>query len=245
MTTLRQKEFLAATERIVARKGGEGVHYTEVAKELGVSKWTAYDTLQRLVEKGYLRKEHDPKSDPSSVGRTRVVFYPTSLSRALVQPSRGHELEEGHRRRLEQEVLELITQAKTEGWSTVVRQVQGRLADARHPLAVCLYALVGGALLLRLAAVASGQGSITDALGQVVVGCQTALVVFGAILAGLAQVASRSGLNQGYYREALSYLRDYENQARGLEPEEEGWLMRVAGEAIQQILVPVTSGKGQ
>ncbi|MBC7342304.1 MAG: hypothetical protein H5U02_07615, partial [Clostridia bacterium] len=68
---------------------------------------------------------------------------------------------------------------------------------------------------------------------------------FGAILAALAQAASWSGFNQGYHKEALSYLKDYENQARDLEPEEEGWLMRVAGEAIQQILVPVGSGKGE
>lgn len=245
MATLRQKEFLAAIERIVARNGGGGVHYTEVAQELGVSKWTAYDTLQRLVNKGYLLKGHDSKDDPSSVGRTRVVFYPTSLGRALASPKSWQKLEEGHRRRLEQEVLELIAQAKTEGWSAMVKQVQSRLASASHPLAFCLYALIGGALLLRLATLASGQGSITDSLGQVVLGCQTALVIFGAILAALAQAASWSGFNQGYYKEALSYLKDYENQARDLEPEEEGWLMRVAGEAIQQILVPVGSGKGE
>jgi predicted transcriptional regulator len=41
--TTRQKEFLQSLIDLYQDKGSP-IHYSEVARKMGVSKWTAYDT---------------------------------------------------------------------------------------------------------------------------------------------------------------------------------------------------------
>ena len=58
--TQRKREFLEVIEQLY-QKTGESVHYEDVAKELGVSKWTAYDMVQDLINAGF---SHSPVPAP-------------------------------------------------------------------------------------------------------------------------------------------------------------------------------------
>ena len=55
--TERSKDFLRELNRLYRNKQ-EPVHYEAVAKGLGVSKWTAYDMLKKLVASGLARSEY-------------------------------------------------------------------------------------------------------------------------------------------------------------------------------------------
>jgi len=78
--TTRQKEFLKALIDLYQEKGSS-VHYCEVGRKLGVSKWTAYDMMQLLQKKGLLEIEYlIPESDNDKwqkLGRSTIAFFPT------------------------------------------------------------------------------------------------------------------------------------------------------------------------
>ena len=73
--TERGKDFLRELNRLYRSKE-EPVHYEEVAKGLGVSKWTAYDMLKRLVASGLARSEYVVNCGKRSAGRSLIVFTP-------------------------------------------------------------------------------------------------------------------------------------------------------------------------
>jgi hypothetical protein len=78
--TTRQKEFLQSLINLYHEKGSP-IHYSEVARKMGVSKWTAYDMLQLLYKKNLLRVEYlIPESDNykwGKLGRSTITFFPT------------------------------------------------------------------------------------------------------------------------------------------------------------------------
>jgi len=74
--TRRQAEALNAVYQ--AADSGPGVHYTELAQRLGISKWSAYDMLLILEERGLVCREYEPPAGGSPGGRPRVLFRPTA-----------------------------------------------------------------------------------------------------------------------------------------------------------------------
>ncbi len=52
------------------------MHYVQVAQRLSVSKWTAYDMMQRLVKDGFVRASY-AVGTPGVRGRSQVLFEPT------------------------------------------------------------------------------------------------------------------------------------------------------------------------
>lgn len=87
--TPRQKEFLDCLCGHFDSVGTP-VHYTTVAKWMGVSRWTAYDMLKRLEQDGWLLSCYDV-SVKGAPGRTQLLFVPGAkikqmLERQNVQP---------------------------------------------------------------------------------------------------------------------------------------------------------------
>ena len=78
--TTRQKEFLQSLIDLYQEKGSS-IHYSEVARKMGVSKWTAYDMLQLLHKEGFLEVEYlIPESDNdkwAKLGRSTITFFPS------------------------------------------------------------------------------------------------------------------------------------------------------------------------
>jgi predicted transcriptional regulator len=83
--TQRKREFLQAVESLY-RKTGEAVHYEEVAAELNVSKWTAYDMIKDLVGVGLLKTQYQRLP---SAGRSRMTVVPVSMGHEWQQTLRG------------------------------------------------------------------------------------------------------------------------------------------------------------
>jgi predicted transcriptional regulator len=70
--TSRQQEFLQSlTTLCKIRK--QAVSYVDVASDMKVSKWTAYDILHDLYERGFLRMEHEIRTGK---GRSRIFYSP-------------------------------------------------------------------------------------------------------------------------------------------------------------------------
>ncbi len=96
MLTGRRREFLKELVRLSGRAQA-AVHYTEIARALGVSKWSAYDMLRELARQGLARCiYHLDKAGP---GRSQVRFVPTARGlEAVLGLSGRHQLSLSHLR---------------------------------------------------------------------------------------------------------------------------------------------------
>ncbi len=70
------------------------LHYSELAERLGVSRFTAYDMLRLLEEKGFARSDYRLADDKSGPGRSEVVFLPTEKAHRLLADFAGDERNE-------------------------------------------------------------------------------------------------------------------------------------------------------
>ena len=77
--TPRRGDTLAALRRLVAERGA-GVHYSEVAGDMGISAWTAYALLRELERAGLVRRTYAVPSGVRMGGRSRILFSPTVTS---------------------------------------------------------------------------------------------------------------------------------------------------------------------
>ena len=90
--TPRQQAFLDKLFELY-REFKQPVHYSIVADKLGVNKFSAYDMLKVLEEKGVAASDYVLSDDQAGPGRSQVVFYPTHKAAQFLTQLR----DEGHR----------------------------------------------------------------------------------------------------------------------------------------------------
>lgn len=71
--TSRQREFLTSLLDLY-RAQRRAISYIEVAAAMKVSKWTAYDVLRGLYQRGFLQVEH---AVTAGKGRSQILYSPT------------------------------------------------------------------------------------------------------------------------------------------------------------------------
>ncbi len=79
--TERRIEFMSTLDELCRENNG-AVHYSLVAKRLGVSKWTAYDLLTALKDEGYVETIYILNDKGS--GRSTVAFRLTDKGKDLI-----------------------------------------------------------------------------------------------------------------------------------------------------------------
>ncbi len=81
--TRRQESFLRQLLNLY-HEINKPLHYSEVAERVGVSRFTAYDMLRLLEEKGLVVSDYQLAVDKSGPGRSEIVFMPTERTRRLL-----------------------------------------------------------------------------------------------------------------------------------------------------------------
>lgn len=152
--TTRQRAFLDKLIQLYRERSGP-VHYSDVAERLGVNRFSAYDMLKVLEEKGFASSSYTLRSatsaatsGPTGPGRSMVVFAPTSqaatlLGNAADDPRLGEEWQNVRKR-----VLDKLKQAREANAREAVNDLLARLPEAQAPLTFCTEMI--GALLLNM-----------------------------------------------------------------------------------------------
>lgn len=91
--TVRQGDFLDKLVELY-RQARRPVHYSDLARTLGVSRFSAYDMLRLLESKGLVRAEYTRQDHESGPGRSSVVFVPLMRARALLGRLAPHPVEQ-------------------------------------------------------------------------------------------------------------------------------------------------------
>lgn len=87
------------------------LHYSDLAERLGVSRFTAYDMLRLLEEKGYARSEYRLAGDKCGPGRSEIVFLPTDKAHQLLADLTGDEHNESWTN-LREKVFERLSESE-------------------------------------------------------------------------------------------------------------------------------------
>ncbi|MDA3898895.1 MAG: hypothetical protein PF637_00095 [Spirochaetes bacterium] len=78
--THRKQEFIKKIVELYSISGLP-IHYTNLADEIGVSKWSSYEMLTELEKLGYITREY--VNTPNKSGRSKTIFSPTSKALSL------------------------------------------------------------------------------------------------------------------------------------------------------------------
>lgn len=130
--TARQQAFLEKLRDLYRERRGP-VHYSTVAERLGVSKFSAYDMLRVLEQKGVAGSEYLLSAERSGPGRSQVVFYPTAPRVWQDQPGESDE----DWLRLKRRLLRELHEARHFDYREKLAVFLTRLPDLRAPLEYC------------------------------------------------------------------------------------------------------------
>jgi hypothetical protein len=82
--TQRQQDFLRNLLDLY-HTAQQPVHYSQVAQALGVNRFSAYDMLKLLEQRGYLTSHYVLAPAHSGPGRSSIAFLPTAKARAAMR----------------------------------------------------------------------------------------------------------------------------------------------------------------
>ncbi|MBN1657943.1 MAG: hypothetical protein JXA93_06050 [Anaerolineae bacterium] len=145
--TARQRVFLQKLVDLYHERQAP-VHYSDVAEQIGVSPFSAYDMLKVLEKKGLASSSYALAAEHSGPGRSMVVFAPTagvaSVLRPLPQAVGPDDEWPGVRAR----VLNRLRAARDTSPREALSELLARLPETKSPLTYCTEMV--GALLLNM-----------------------------------------------------------------------------------------------
>jgi len=112
--TNRQSTFLEKLLDVYYRHRRQPIHYTTLARALGVANSTAYEMLKLLEQKGYVSSEYRLSDRRTGPGRSMVLFQPTMKALRMFWHLLGED-------------------ARQKDWVSVKEKVLGRLAADGFP----------------------------------------------------------------------------------------------------------------
>ena len=86
--TRRQTTFVERLVDLYHEAQGP-IHYSTLARRLGVSRFTAYDMLRLLEEKGLVTSAYQLTAGKSGPGRSQVRYEPTERAHTLIAELAG------------------------------------------------------------------------------------------------------------------------------------------------------------
>jgi DNA-binding MarR family transcriptional regulator len=156
--TPRQQAFLDKLFDLYRELNGP-VHYSLVAERLGVNKFSAYDMLKLLEEKGVAASSYVLSEDHAGPGRSMVVFYPTHKAARFLTQLRQEVLNGDEWHQAKERLLERLRETQESNYAEAIRDILAQLPDVKTPLLYCTEMI--GVLLLNLAYAGQAAGDFT------------------------------------------------------------------------------------
>ena len=139
--TRRQRDFLSKFLELCSKSNGY-IHYTELAKKLGVSKYTAYDML-RLLEKKELVSHKYVLGYKKGKGRSKVLFYPFPRARKLLGEILEIDIETNKWRDFKKLMLTEVDEGKRKSYVRLLKRISKKADGVKRPMEYCTYYMMG------------------------------------------------------------------------------------------------------
>lgn len=134
--TPRQQAFLDKLFDLYREFQGP-VHYSIVAERLGVNKFSAYDMLKLLEEKGVAASEYVVDGAQVGPGRSMIRFYPTNQAARFLTQLRDEVRNSEEWRLVRDRIRRRLREAREGNPTRALQDALSRLPEAKTPLSYC------------------------------------------------------------------------------------------------------------
>lgn len=233
--TRRQEEFIRNLLDLY-HEANQPLHYTELAERLGVNRFTAYDMLRLLEQKGFAASTYRLAEDKNGPGRSEVVFIPTERAHQLVTAlTQNQRTEESNWEAAKDSALRAI-RSGTHSETELAEELLGRIpADEQGSQHYCLEVMTTIALRLHQGA---GQRLLVKYLPSILpnlnAGDQEDLSLLGGFALGI--LARENSDDPQWLQEMFEHVRRFQTLITGMTPDERSRL----GSSINQIYTSLT-----
>jgi len=203
--TFRQKAFLSKLLDLY-REMEEPVHYSVVAKRLGLNNSTAYDMLRLLEQKGMITSEYDTPKETSGPGRSNIRFLPTAETIELFSHLAGNIREQDEWEDVKTRILTNLSRGEADDYQDVLNELLTRIPEKRSSLVRCAEVITTLLLNLREIKQDLPEHNSVDVLLKAPTSKLRMSILAGLIL-GLSQADQRAQKLLGIYQE---YAEKYE-----------------------------------
>jgi DNA-binding MarR family transcriptional regulator len=230
--TARQKTFIETLVGLHSESRGP-VHYTELAERLGVNRYSAYDMLKVLEEKGFVASSYALEARRSGPGRSMVVFAPTSQAISLCSAPLDLEPEEEWHS-LRERVLGKLRQARDANVREALTDLLARLPEAGAPLTYCTE--MTAALLLNMQRAKARAAGLSPfrALAVLRSGGATGLEALAGLSVG-ATLSAEDETSTSLTQRLLDHARRYQANLGRLSEEARSLLVQFLEEALEAL----------
>ncbi len=208
----------------------EPLHYTAVAKRLGVGKITAYEMLRLLEEKGLVSSEYALPQGSRGPGRSTILFRPTEKAAALMADLAGEQWDEMSWERAKEQILQALRDGKGTGYEDLLEEILLRIPERKSPmlyLAEMITAVILG--LYQIGGKTSTQ-SLFEKLRILGPAGELGLNAIGGLILGLSLVERA---NRRFTSILLSYTQKYQTYLEHLSAEKRRLLSDFAQEVVR------------
>lgn len=232
--TRRQEEFVRSLLELYGELQ-EPFHYSELAERLGVSRFTAYDMLRVLEEKGIVASQYQLDEARSGPGRSAVMYEPTPRARRILEDvfeQGGADDWQGVTERLLEQVL-----SGQLGDEELAQEMLARTPVEETPaLRYCIEVMTVVAMRLqRQAARAALLQQVQGLLTQQDVDCRVGLSLLGGVALGVLHDEAADDAAWG--EELQEHLWQYQALVINMTPEE----CRRLAEHLRELFAPLAN----
>ena len=185
----------------------EPLHYTAVAKRLGVGKITAYEMLRLLEEKGLVSSEYVLPRASRGPGRSTILFRPTERAAAVMADLAGDQWDKVGWEQAKEQILQALRDGKGTDYEDLLEQILLRIPERKSPmlyLAETITAVILG--LYQIEGKASAHG-LFERLRSLGLAGELGLNAIGGLILGLSLVERA---NRRVTSMLLSYTQKYQ-----------------------------------
>ncbi len=135
--TSRQHAFLEKLFDVYYHHRRQSIHYTTLARALGVANSTAYEMLKLLEQKGYVSSEYHLADHHAGPGRSMVLFRPTMKALRMFRHLLGEDARHKEWEFVKGKVLERLAAEDLPDDEQLLADLVAAIPESQDPLAYC------------------------------------------------------------------------------------------------------------
>jgi len=147
--TSRQRTCLERLLDVYYRQQGQPIHYTDLARALGVANSTAYEMLRALEQKGYASSEYRLAQDRVGPGRSMVLFRPTLKTLRTFRHLLGEDARRQEWDVVREKLLRRLSAAGSPDDAQLLGDLLAAIPESRDPLSYCGHVVAASLLSIK------------------------------------------------------------------------------------------------
>jgi len=238
--TFRQQAFFEKLSELY-REAQKPVHYSVLAQSLGVNRFSAYDMLRVLENKGLVASEYRLPDKNSGPGRSSVVFYPIAKAREVLTRLAGDASEGREWERAKERILASLHHGRIDE-DELLDELLSAIPQTSSPLAYCGRVIMALVLSIKTRLpVELEPGKMLKALANAEGGIAPGLNLLAGVAVGVTLTMKA---NQEVLDTLLEYARKYQRYLDKMDLDKRLELSRFLQEILQSVS-PASSRGGR